>query len=117
MSYSATVGQVRRTRVFAAAAIAVLLLSGAVALRSHGAAHGKTGAQVLGEEIFGAQPISNGKPTTSTTVKASSKFSVQGSIEDLYPGAPLPLDLTLTNETGSTISVTSLVVAVGDASS
>lgn len=44
------------------------------------------------------------------------RFLITGSLAGLYPGAEIPLDLTVHNPFGSAITVTSLAVTVADAS-
>jgi hypothetical protein len=91
-------------------ASALLLSAGIVSVRT--TSHDKgTSAQVLGEQLYAAQKT-DAKPD-----KSSSKFSATGSVDGLYPGATIPLTLTLINNTGATIEVTSLTVAVANASS
>lgn len=55
-------------------------------------------------------------PEAATNSAAPSRFRISGGVTGLYPGATLPLVLTISNPQPFAIVVTSVTVGVGDAS-
>jgi hypothetical protein len=91
---------------------AVTLLIATAALASESGAHGGTYAVSLsGRGTAAEQPPAAGAPALSST-----SFTISGKAGGLYPGAVLPLRLTVTNKLTVPIVVTSLTTTVGAAS-
>jgi hypothetical protein len=93
----------------------VVALSGSVLAVWHGAA---AHANVLVGSGTGSVER-KGVPSASRLLPAASKhgsFTIAGSVKGLYPGLTKPLKLTITNPQHFAIVVTSVKVAVGNAS-
>lgn len=97
-----------------ALAAAAALLLGIVALAWSGdPGHNTsdTSAQVLGE-VLQANGKANSNGSSNAGGASSNKFSVVGSVDGLYPGSTKQLKLTLSNDTGAALKVTSLFIDV-----
>jgi hypothetical protein len=101
---------VLRATGLAVVAAAALLAALAAAASHHGSGAYADTLVLAGNGTAGtpAQPA-----TTSTAARGS--FGISGSVAGLYPGAQLPLVLTVSNPEHFAIVVTSLLVTVGDA--
>lgn len=92
---------------------AVTLLIGTAALASESGSHGGTELVSLSGRGSASEPApAGGAPALSST-----SFTISGKVGGLYPGAVLPLTLTVTNKLTVPIVLTSLTTKVGAASS
>jgi hypothetical protein len=97
-------------RASAVAAVAVAVLATAAWASASGHAQGTVVLSGQGS----ARPASlAGWASQSSVAGNGSSFSISGRVSGLYPGAVLPLTLTVTNSRSFPIDVTSISAAVG----
>jgi hypothetical protein len=97
------------------AALGVLIAGvvlAAVAQSSGGAGH-PAGSPLIGVGSAATLPTPQTAPESGN---APSRFSISGGVTGLYPGASLPLVLTIINPQHFSIDVISVTTSVGDAS-
>lgn len=101
------------TRRLVACVLGVAGIGTVVVVYALGSA-GPTGSETVPLDGTGTAFVGSGHlAPASTSPGGSGRFSISGSVAGLYPGASLPLALTVSNPEPFTLVVTSITTSVG----